>query len=61
VVLFEADGQMNLAGDANTMAKNRTKDMYWEPYFPKDKFIYIYFFDKTIIKYRLRDGAVSKI
>lgn len=60
VVLFEADGQMNLAGDANTMMNNRTKDLYWGPYFTKDIFIYIYFFDKTIIKYRLCDGAVSK-
>jgi hypothetical protein len=60
VVLFEADGPINLAGDANTMAKNRIKDANWEIFFSKDKFVYIYFFDKTIVKYRLRDGAVSK-
>lgn len=60
VVLFEADGQMNLAGDANTIAKSRTKDIYLDSWFYKEKYIFIYFFDKTIVKYRLPDGAVSK-
>jgi hypothetical protein len=60
VLLFEADGQINLAGGADLMIRRRAKDAYFESLFSEEKFVYIYFVDKTIAKYRLRDGAISK-
>lgn len=57
VVLFEADGELNLSGGPELISKERAKDRYFV--FKKQIFIYILFVDGTIVKYRLHDGAVA--
>jgi hypothetical protein len=56
VLLFEADGALNLSGGPELMVRERAKDRY---FFFRDKFIYIGFVDSTIIKYRLNDNAAA--
>lgn len=57
VVLFEADGELNLSGGPELINTKRAKDKYFWPW--KQKFIYVFFIDGTIVKYRLHDGAVA--
>jgi len=56
VLLFEADGKLNLTGGPELISKKRIKDKY---FFSKQRFIYILFVDGMIVKYRLHDGAVA--
>ncbi len=58
VLLFEADGDLNLSGGPELISKERTKDKYF--LFKRQIFIYVLFVDGTIVKYRLHDGAISK-
>ncbi len=57
VLIFEADGELNLSGGPELISKERTKDKYF--LFGRQKFIYVLFVDGTIAKYRLRDGSVA--
>lgn len=57
VVLFEADGELNLSGGPELISRERTKDKYFM--FKRQRFIYVLFIDGTIAKYRLYDGAVA--
>ena len=57
VVLFEADGELNLSGGPELINTKRVKDQYFWPW--KKKFIYVFFIDNTIVKYRLHDDAVA--
>jgi len=57
VLLFEADGNLNLAGGPELLNKDRHKDRFF--LLKRQRFIYILFVDGTVAKYRLRDGAVS--
>lgn len=57
VVLFEADGELNLSGGPDLINTKRVKDQYFWPW--KEKFIYVFFIDNTIVKYRLHDDAVA--
>lgn len=59
VVLFEADGEMNLTGDGELLQKPRAKDSWFNSIFSEEKFVFIYFRNGTIAKYRLSDGAIS--
>lgn len=56
VLLIEADGQWNLCGGRELISTNRYKDKYWPP---RDRYAFIYLIDGTLVKYRLRDKAVS--
>lgn len=57
ILLFEADGEWNLNGDKNLFSISREKDKYFSS---EDKiFIYIYFADQSLAKYRLSDGAIA--
>lgn len=57
VVLFETDGHLNQTGGPELIDKPRIKDEFF--LFKKQRFIYVLFTDGTIVKYRLRDGAVA--
>jgi hypothetical protein len=57
VMLFEADGNLNLSGGPDLINTKRVKDQYFWPW--EEKFIYVYFIDNTIVKYRLHDEAVA--
>jgi hypothetical protein len=57
VLLFEADGELDLSGGPELIHQERRKDKYF--IFKKQKYIYILFVDGTIVKYRIRDGAVA--
>lgn len=58
VLLFEAEGDLNLSGGPELISNELAKDKYF--LFKKQKFIYILFVDGTIVKYRLRDCAIAK-
>lgn len=58
VLLFEADGNLNLSGGPELINKERAKDKYC--LFKKERFIYVLFVDVTLVKYRLHDGAIAK-
>lgn len=58
VLLFEADGNLNLSGGPELINKERAKDKYF--LFKKERFIYVLFVDVTLVKYRLHDGAIAK-
>jgi hypothetical protein len=57
VMLFEADGELNLSGGPELINAKRAKDKYFWPW--RQKFIYVFFIDGMIVKYRLHDGAVA--
>ena len=57
VVIFEADGDFNLSGGKELLLDKRAKDKYFLR--KKDIFIYIYFVDSTIGRYRIADSAIS--
>ena len=57
VLLFEADGELDLSGGLELIHKERAKDKYF--IFKRQKYIYILFVDGAIVKYRIRDGAVA--
>jgi len=57
VVIFEADGNYNLSGGSELIREKRAKDKYFLR--KKDIFIYVYFKDGTIAKYRIFDNAIS--
>ena len=57
VVVFEADGELNLSGGPELICRERAKDIYF--LLKKQRFIYVLFVDDTIAKYRLLDGAVA--
>jgi len=57
VLLFETDGYWNFSGGPDMSIRKRTRDAYFP--FESMKFIYILFADRTIVKYRLNDGAVA--
>jgi hypothetical protein len=57
VMLLEADGELNLSGGPELINTKRAKDKYFWPW--KQKFIYVFFIDGTIAKYRLHDDAVA--
>lgn len=57
VLLFEADGKLNLSGGPELLDKGRHKDRYFS--LKKQIFVYVMFIDGTVAKYRLHDGAVS--
>jgi hypothetical protein len=59
VVLFEADGEIGLTGDNELLLKPRAKDLWFNSLLNERKFVFIYFYDGTIAKYRLDDGAIS--
>jgi len=58
VLVIEADGRRNNSGDAELITANRAKFRY--PILGHVKYAYVLFVDGTIVKYRLRDGAVAK-
>ena len=57
VVVFEADGNFNLSGGKELVFEKRAKDRLFLR--EKDVFIYIYFRDGTVAKYRMSDNAIS--
>lgn len=57
VLLFEADENFNLSGSEELLSQKRDKDKYFLR--EKDIFIYIYFADSTIGRYRITDSAIS--
>ena len=57
VLLFETDGYWNFSGGADMMKRRRTRDVYFP--FKDMKYTFILLADRTIIKYRLLDGAVA--
>ncbi|MHC4574239.1 MAG: hypothetical protein ACYS76_08930 [Planctomycetota bacterium] len=57
VLLFEADGELDLSGGPELIHQERAKDKYF--IFKRQKYIYILFVDGTIVKYRIHDGAVA--
>lgn len=57
VLIFEANGELNLSGSSGLIGIERAKDKYFR--FKKQRFIYVLFIDGTIVKYRLHDGAVA--
>jgi hypothetical protein len=59
VVLFEADGEIDLTGDKELLLKPRAKDLWFNSLLNERKFVFIYFYDGTIAKYRLHDEAIS--
>jgi hypothetical protein len=58
VLLFETDGYLNLSGGPELINIERAKDKFF--LFKNQRFIYILFTDRTIVKYRLNDGSVAK-
>ena len=57
VLIFEADGPWNFAAGPGKFPGTRYRDRY----FPnKEKFVFIFFVDGSLVKYRLYDGAIAK-
>jgi hypothetical protein len=57
VLIFEADGPWNFAAGPEKFPGTRYRDRY----FPnKEKCVFIFFVDGTLVKYRLYDGAIAK-
>jgi hypothetical protein len=58
VLIIEADGPWNNCGGSELLNGTRCKFKAFVVGWPKT--IYILFVDRTIVKYRLRDGAIAK-
>jgi len=58
ILLFEADGQLNLNGGEDLFQQKRLTEKYFLR--RKDAFAHLYFVDGTIVRYRLLDGSVSE-
>jgi hypothetical protein len=58
VLVVEAEGEMNLHGGPELILKPRSKDKYF--LLKRGIFVHILFVDGTIVRYRLRDGAVAE-
>lgn len=56
VLVFEADGALNLSGGSELLEQERAKDKYFSK---TERYIYILFVDGTIAKYRLSDGSIA--
>lgn len=56
VLIFEADGDLNLSGGEELVNIKRDKDNF---IIGPMRFMYVMFIDGTAAKYRLRDGAVA--
>jgi hypothetical protein len=57
VLLFESEGELNLSGGPELIAKPRSKDRHFV--FERDLYIYVVFVDGVVGRYRLHDGAVA--
>jgi hypothetical protein len=56
ILLIEATGPWNFTGSKELLDAKREKDEYYPD---RDKFIFIYFVDSTLAKYRICDGAIA--
>ena len=56
VLLIEADGPWNSAGGKELIYSRRERDQYYPK---RDQFVFVFFVDATLAKYRLRDEAIS--
>ena len=56
ILIFEADGKLNLSGGPELMSKEREKDSYFKK---KERFVYVCYVDGTVARYRLFDGSVA--
>ena len=56
ILLIEATGPWNFSGGGDLINANRDRDQY---YSDRDKFVFLFFVDSKLAKYRLRDGAIA--
>lgn len=56
ILLIEATGPWNFTGSKELLDTERQKDEYYPD---RDKFIFIYFVDSILAKYRICDGAIA--
>ena len=56
ILLIEATGPWNFTGSKELLDADREKDEYYPD---RDKFIFIYFVNSTLAKYRICDGAIA--
>lgn len=56
VLLIEADGPGSSTGGKELIYSRRERDQYYPK---RDRFVFVFFVDATLAKYRLRDGSIA--